>query len=193
MLLNHLLSSLARLLVGYSLASILGVALGVILSTVDSSRSILRAIMGMPTLAWMPVFLVVFGLGNESVIAAIFISAVFAVALNTAQGILLIDKDVIGAAMLDGAGGMRMLLDIKMPCAIPTITAGLRLAIGYSWRALVGAEILAVLIKYGLGKFIWNARYWSDFRMMFVGLGMIAVCGALLDNILKILVKKGTE
>jgi NitT/TauT family transport system permease protein len=171
------------LVIGYSLAAVCGVTLGVIFS--NSNPSILRLIMGMPTLAWMPIFLIVFGMGDESVIAAIFISSVFVIILNTIQGIQSIDPDIIWAARLDGASGFVLLVKILIPCAIVSIVSGLRLAIGYSWRALVGAEMLAVMIRYGLGKLLWESRYWADFGTMIMSIGVIVVCGAMLDRGLK--------
>ena len=68
--------------------------------------------MGMPTLAWMPLFLILFGLGDKSVIAAIFISSLFVIILNTAQGIQNIETDIVWAGRLDGASGFVLMTQI---------------------------------------------------------------------------------
>jgi len=111
----HLLASLGRLLVGYTLAVLVGVPVGAILSDANWLNSLARLFMGTPTLVWVPVFLVTLGLGDKTVIAAIFISAVFAIMLNVAQGIAEIDRDVVGAARLDGASGLTLLAGICYP------------------------------------------------------------------------------
>lgn len=182
---HHLAASLTRLLVGYALAVLVGLPAGAVLSNWVGLGSVVRLFMGTPTLVWVPVFLVTLGLGDKTVVAAIFVSAVFAVMLNVAQGISQVDRDVVGAAQLDGASGLTLLAGVLLPCAKLQVLAGLRLAIGYSWRALVGAEMLAAMVKFGLGKLVWEARYWQDMSTMLIGLAMIAVCGAMLDGVLR--------
>lgn len=193
---KHFFSSLYRLLIGYSLAVVLGTAIGGLLAQKqtlhDLFEPILNLLMSVPTIAWIPIFLITLGLGDKTVITAIFTSSFFAITYNTMRGIELIDKSIVNAARLMGLSGIKLFLKVLFPASLLSVINGLRLAIGYAWRALVGGELLAAMIEWGLGKMVYQARYFNDASVMLVGLLVIGISGYLLDKIFLSILERNT-
>jgi NitT/TauT family transport system permease protein len=187
-LFQHLACSLYRLTAGYLLAVGLGVAVGTLLAVQKTVREmfspVLSLLISVPTIAWVPVLLITMGLGDKTVITAIFLGGFFAIAYNTMRGIEMVNKDQMNAARLTGVSGVKLFASVLLPGSLVSVITGLRLGIGYSWRALVGGEMLSALVEWGIGKMIYQARFWNDVAAMFVGLIVISLSGFLLDRIL---------
>jgi len=185
---NHIYGSLYRLILGYILAIILGIVVGSIISLKkiisDMLTPMLSLFIAIPTIAWVPVLLITLGLGDKTVIAAVFLGGFFAITYSTMHGIRMVDKNLINAAKISGAKKLSMFISIFLPGSLVSLIPGLRLAIGYSWRALVGAEMLAAMVKWGVGKMIYTSRFWNDVEAMFLGLVIIGIGGLLLDQLL---------
>lgn len=193
---KHLANSFYRLCTGYLLAVILGTAIGALLSQKEILHDLfeptLNILMSVPTIAWIPIFLITLGLGDRTVITAIFISSFFAIVYNTMRGIELIEKNTVNAARIMGLSGIKLFIFVLFPASLLSIINGFRLAIGYAWRALVGGELLAALIEWGLGKMVYQARYFNDTAVMLVGLLMIGFLGYLLDQLFLTVLEKHT-
>ena len=193
---KHLGSSLYRLFAGYLLAVVIGTAVGALLAQKqvlhDLFEPVLNLLMSVPTIAWIPIFLITLGLGDKTVIMAIFTSAFFAITYNTMRGIEMIDKSIVNAAHLMGLRGLRLFLEVLLPASMLSIINGLRLAIGYAWRALVGGELLAAMIQWGLGKMVYQARYFNDASVMLLGLLIIGLTGYLLDTAFLTILERNT-
>lgn len=193
---KHLINSLYRLLTGYTLAAMIGMAVGVSFALNGTVKAIFEPtfnfLMSVPTIAWIPIFLITLGLGNRTVITAIFISSFFSIMYSTMRGIELVDKSLVRAARMMGLTGIKLFFHVLLPASLVSIINGFRLAIGYAWRALVGGELLAALVEWGLGKMVYQARYFNDAAMMLVGLIAIGICGNLLDQIFLITIEKRT-
>ena len=187
-LLHHLSHSLYRLALGYLLAVGLGIAVGTLLAMQRTLREMFSPLLSMlvsvPTIAWVPVLLITMGLGDKTVISAIFLGGFFAIAYNTIRGIEMVNEDLVNAGRLMGVHGLRLFFAVLLPGSLVSIITGLRLGIGYSWRALVGGEMLSALVEWGIGKMVYQARFWNDVTVMFVGLMIIGFSGFLLDRIL---------
>lgn len=193
---KHLGSSLYRLFAGYLLAVGFGTTVGALLAQKqvlhDLFEPVLNLLMSVPTIAWIPIFLITLGLGDKTVIMAIFTSAFFAITYNTMRGIEMIDKSIVNAAHLMGLHGLRLFLEVLLPASMLSIINGLRLAIGYAWRALVGGELLAAMIQWGLGKMVYQARYFNDASVMLLGLLIIGLTGYLLDTAFLTILERNT-
>ncbi len=187
-LFHHLLSSFYRLILGYILAVGLGVMVGALLALNRLIREmfepVLTLLISMPTIAWVPVLLITMGLGDKTVITAIFLGGFFAITYNTMRGIEMVDPSLVNAARTMGLGDVKLFLTVLLPGALSSILTGMRLGIGYAWRALVGGEMLSAMTQWGIGKMIYQARYWNDVAAMFMGLIIIGVTGLLLDQTL---------
>ena len=185
---KHLGRSLYRLGIGYALAMAAGLLLGTTLAMSRFLREMLSPILSLlisvPTIAWVPVFLITMGLGDRTVITAVFLGGFFAITYNTIRGIEMVDPNRVRAARTMGASGISLFFSVLLPGSAVSILTGLRLGIGYSWRALVGGEMLSALVSWGVGKMIYQARFWNDVTAMFVGLMVIGVTGLLLDRLL---------
>jgi len=187
-LIHHLGSSLYRLALGYVLSVGVGIAIGSILGVSRSLRAafspVLSLLISVPTIAWVPVLLITLGLGDETVITAIFLGGVFEVIYSTVSGIRSINPQQINAARIMGVSGPALFFKVLLPGSLVTVVPVLRLSIGYCWRALVGAEMLSAMIQWGLGKMIYEARLWNDVKVMIIGLMVIGVLGMLFDRLL---------
>jgi len=193
---KHLYYSFYRLLIGYLLSTIFGIAVGALIGIKKIISDIFSPVLGLlisiPTIAWVPVLLITLGLGDKTVITAIFLGGFFEVAYSTINGIRMVDKNLVNAARIMGANRLKTFFHVLLPGAMVSIVPGLRLAIGYSWRALVGAEMLAAMVKWGIGKMIYEARFWNDVTTMFLGLAVIGIMGMLLDRFLMGYIEKAT-
>jgi len=187
-LLHHLGSSLYRLTIGYVLAVGLGIAVGALLASRRTLREMFAPVLSMlisvPTIAWVPVLLITMGLGDRTVVTAIFLGGFFAITYNTMRGIEMVNPGQLNAARIMGVGGWRLFVEVLLPASLVSIITGLRLGIGYSWRALVGGEMLSALVEWGIGKMVYQARFWNDVLVMLIGLLIIGFSGFLLDRVL---------
>jgi len=185
---KHLGRSLYRLAIGYASAVGGGLLIGTSLAMNRILREmfspVLSLLISVPTIAWVPVLLIVMGLGDRTVITAVFLGGFFAITYNTIRGIEMVDQSRIRAARTMGSQGIHLFTTVLLPGSLVSILTGLRLGIGYSWRALVGGEMLSAMISWGIGKMIYQARFWNDITVMFVGLMVIGLTGFAFDRLL---------
>jgi NitT/TauT family transport system permease protein len=184
----HLFHSLYRLFVGYILAVIAGITIGTVLGLQKTIRDmfspVLSLLISIPTIAWIPLLLITMGLGAKTVITAIFLGGVFEITYSTIVGIRSVNKQQINAARIMGVKGLGLFYKVLLPASLVYIMPALRLSIGYCWRALVGGEMLSAMIEWGIGKMIYEARFWNNIKVMFVGLLVIGFFGVILDRVL---------
>ncbi len=186
-ILTHLYRSLYRLVIGYVLGASLGIGLGILMG---SNRFFYRAfspitslLISIPTIAWVPLLLITLGTGDMVIITAIFLGCFFPVVYNTINGIRGVEKQLIWSSQIMGANRISTFSKVILPGSLPSIITGLRLATGYSWRALVGAEMLAAT-AWGVGFMVYAARAFYDVKVMFAGLVIIALGGLLMDRLI---------
>jgi len=181
----RVLVSLQRVMIGYGIASIIGVMLGTIVGQsvwamrgLDPIFQVLRTI---SPLAWLPISLAAFRDSQPSAIFVIFITAVWPIIINTAVGIRNIPQDYRNVAAVLRLNHLEFFYKIMIPSAAPYIFTGLRIGIGLSWLAIVAAEMLTGGV--GIGFFIWDA--WNSSRLsdIVVALIYIGLIGFVLDRI----------
>ncbi len=154
----HIYASVKRVALGYFLASLAGIALGVL---VGSSRLATRALdpifqvlRTIPPLAWLPLSLAAFRDGQPSAIFVIFITAIWPIIINTAVGIRNIPQDYQNVAKVLRLNRGEYFASIMLPASAPFIFTGLRIGVGLSWLAIVAGEMLIGGV--GIGFFIWD-------------------------------------
>ncbi len=181
----HLLASLQRIAMGYTLAAIAGVALGTLVGQsvwamrgLDPIFQVLRTV---PPLAWLPLSLAAFRDGQPSAIFVIFITAIWPIIINTAVGIRNIPQDYRNVAAVLRLNPLEFFVKIMVPAAAPYIFTGLRIGIGLSWLAIVAAEMLIGGV--GIGFFIWDAWNSSHISEIIVALVYVGLVGFILDRI----------
>jgi len=187
-LFQHLFASVKIALLGYLLGVIIGVPLGIAMAwnkTVDRFvRPLFDLIRPIPGIAWIPMFILLFGIGVTSKVLVIFLGALIPCTVNSYTGIRQ-TKDVhLWVGEVFGATNPQLLLRIAIPTATPMIFTGMRVALGASWTALVAAELLAS--TKGLGYMITQARSISRPDIIIVGMIVIGLIGALFDSLLHV-------
>jgi NitT/TauT family transport system permease protein len=186
-LLRDLGSSAVRIAAGFCLAMVIGIPVGLLMGTNRYVHFLLRPILTLllpvPTLAWVPILLIMWGVGDQTIIFAIFLGGFFSIAYNTATGVRGIDQDLILAARIMGASRRELFAKVLLPGSMVSVLAGLRLAIGYSWRALVGAEMLAAASA-GLGFRVFNSWRFVAVDVMFASLVIIMAIGFIMERFL---------
>jgi nitrate/nitrite transport system permease protein len=185
----HLLASLQRVAIGYTLAAIAGIAFGVLIGQstwalrgLDPVFQVLRTV---PPLAWLPLSLAAFRDGQPSAIFVIFITSVWPIIINTSVGVRNIPEDYRNVARVIRLSPVEYFLKIMMPACVPYIFTGLRIGIGLSWLAIVAAEMLIGGV--GIGFFIWDAWNSSNMSDIIVALIYVGLVGFVLDRIVALL------
>jgi ABC-type nitrate/sulfonate/bicarbonate transport system permease component len=182
-LLGHISASLMRVAAGFALGAGLGIALGIIAGwyrvlgkMLWGPIEILRPI---PPLAWIPIALIWFGLGESSKVFIIFLGAFFPIITNTYKGMATIDPMLIRAAQTMGVSGLKMLAQVAIPASLPDIAVGIRVGWSLSFGSLVAAEILAA--SEGLGFMIMYAREQGEINVIVYGIILIGVLNLVTD------------
>ena len=133
-------------------------------------------------LAWIPLIVLWFGIGESSKIIVIVLAAFFPILINTISGITSTDPKLIEVGKMYNLSNFKLFTKIYLPSAIPSIFVGLKLGLGVSWMAVVGAEIIAATS--GIGYRINDARSLMQPEVVFVGMIVIAIIGLLMEQIL---------
>lgn len=176
-LLRDFLSSLFRVLVGFSAGSIAGLLMGVLMGWKEVADRWLSPIISLlypiPALGWLPLLMLWIGVNELLPIAVIFICSFFPVLYNTLTGIRGVDKEVIKAARVLGASRWRTLTRVVIPLALPNIFTGLRLEAGMAWRVIIAAEMVA--IPTGIGALMMRAESLMRVDVIIVCLGVLSL------------------
>ncbi len=183
---GHLRESSTRVLMGFGLACLLAIPLGVVLgrsarlrSMLDPTISLLRPV---PVTAWAPLMVVIVGIGTKSATILIFIAAFFPVLLNTVTGVRAVPVRLTEAAAMLGTKRRRVLDRVVLPAAVPNVFAGMRIGLGFAWVVVVVGETVGV--QTGLGAFIEQARQVSRTDLIIAGMLFIGLAGYLSDKAL---------
>lgn len=186
--------TLYRVLLGSFYAMIVGTILGLVMGYSEKIRQmvspIVNSIRQIPIMAWVPLSIIWFGLGEGPTIYLIFMSAVFPLIINTMSGVINIDPNYIYAARSMGAGTVAIYRDIIIPGALPGFMTGLRLAVGSGWMSVICAEFIAT--SKGFGYLMIEAQERLQTSRLYALMIMSAVVGFLIDQILRFLERKLT-
>jgi len=157
---DNFLSSLVRVLIGFSAGSLAGLIIGVVMGWKEFINKglspIISLIYPIPALGWLPLLMLWIGINEMLPIAIIFICSFFPICYNTATGVRSVDRNFIQAARTLGASEFRILATVVLPLAIPNIFTGLRLESGMAWRVIIAAEMVA--IPTGIGALLMKAE-----------------------------------
>jgi nitrate/nitrite transport system permease protein len=181
----QVLSSLQRVLVGFSLAAAIGIGVGILVGSnklifraVDPIFQVLRTV---PPLAWLPLSQVVFKQNEPSAIFVIFITAVWPILINTIVGVQQIPQDYINVKRVLRLSQSTYLTKVLLPAALPYIFTGLRIGVGLSWLAIVAAEM--IIGGVGIGFFIFDSYTNSLTSQIIIGLVYVGLVGFVLDRL----------
>jgi ABC-type nitrate/sulfonate/bicarbonate transport system permease component len=182
-LFTHIFDSLMRVLEAVGSATLIGVPLGLAMGWFPRFRRavdpLLEFVRPIPPLAWIPLSILWFGIGDAQIVYIIFLAAFFPIVLNSMAGARDVDPYLVRAGLSLGARPGELFQTVVLPGALPNVFTGVRIGLGIGWMALVAGELVAA--PSGLGYMINNAR--TIFRSDYILLGMvlIGVLGLLLD------------
>jgi nitrate/nitrite transport system permease protein len=180
----QLLASLQRVAIGYSLAAVVGVSLGVLIGSVRVFRlaldPIFQVFRTIPPLAWLPIALAILKDGPSGGIFVIFITAVWPIIINTAVGVKETPQDYKNVASVLKLSKSTYFFQILLPSAASYIFTGLRISVGLAWLAIVAAEMLTG--GTGIGFFIWDSYNSSRIGDIVIAVIYVGLVGFILDR-----------
>ena len=182
-----LLGSLARLGAGYSLALSFGIGFGLIGAVLHFFREVLKSaiiiLQSIPSIAWVPLFLILMGFGDLPIIVVVAIAAFFPAALSVMNASESVQHVHVAAARVMGASRRDLLKRVYLPAVMPELATGAQLAFGNAWRALISAEMLVGFGK-GLGRSLSYAGETADMAGVMTSILVIAILAPLIDQLL---------
>jgi len=182
----HAFWTLVRLVVGFGLGAALGVAVGMAMGRSRWAEDLLLPIVSVgnpiPGLAYAPLFVIWFGLGDVPAILLVGFAASFPVAVNTWTGVKAVKEIWIRAARSMGAGERQLFRKVVLPGALPYLLTGLRLGLARAWRVLIAVEMLTS-VRLGLGWLIFGAREFLNTDVMLAGIAVIGLVGLGLEKL----------
>jgi ABC-type nitrate/sulfonate/bicarbonate transport system permease component len=183
-LLRHFLDSMQRIALANLVAIATAVPLGILMGRYrpfeDAMDGLLNILRPIPPLAWIPMAILWFGLGEKAVVFITLISAFFAILINTVAGVRSIDRSMLRAALTLGANQRDLIWDVILPATLPHIFTGIRIALGVSWMSIVAAELIAS--SSGLGYMISYYREVLRSDLILVGMLSIGIVGFAMDR-----------
>jgi NitT/TauT family transport system permease protein/sulfonate transport system permease protein len=183
----HLAASLQRVAVGFLLACIVGLALGLLCgwwqSVSDYVRPVIEALRPIPPLAWIPITILWFGLGDAASYFLVFLGAVFPAFVATYTAVRNLDRNQMNAALCLGAKPWQLFSDVLIPASLPIILPGLRIALGVGWMCVVTAELIAA--QTGLGYLIQQSRMLFQINNVVAGMVTIGLVGFAMSAVLE--------
>ena len=183
---HHLLDTVLRLFVGFFLAAVFGVGLGILMGRSRRIEDIFLPLVSIlapiPGLAYAPLFLLWFGLGNKSAVLLVAFVSSFSIIFNTWTGVKAVKEIWVRSAHSMGADNQRLFRHVILPGALPYILTGLRLGLAQAWRILVALEML-VGVDWGLGWLIFGARELLNTDAMLAGIATIGIIGIVLEKL----------
>ncbi len=179
---GHVLFSLSRVVVGYSIAAVLGITLGILMGRYKKVEAIFKPlyelIRPIPPIAWTPLVILWFGLGETTKWFLIFLSSFNQIVLNTYDGSRTVDETLLGVSKMLGANNFQTLFNVVLPYSVPYIFAGLHVAVSSSWATVVAAEMIRS--TEGVGWIIVNAMEMNNTVQVLVGIVSIGIVGYVL-------------
>jgi NitT/TauT family transport system permease protein len=189
-LFQHIGASLLRVGLGFALAVVVGVPLGLwmgwVRSAYDTLNPLFQMLRPISPIAWIPIAILWFGVGNASPIYLIFISSVFPMVVQTISGVHTIEPRYLRAADNFGVSRWTLFSQVVIPAVLPQIIVGMRIGLGVAWLVVVAAEMIA--LRSGLGYLIIDSRNAGNrYDLVIAGMIIIGLIGLLLDLAMRLL------
>jgi NitT/TauT family transport system permease protein len=182
----HLFASMTRVYGGFALAALVAVPLGLLIGRNEKVRALLDPFLQLmrpiPVTAWLPLSMILFGLGPRSAFFLVFLGAFYPILLNTVFGVRSVEKRLFEAASMLGCSGSAQFFRVVLPASLPSIFTGLRLGLGLAWFVIVVGEMTGV--PQGLGAVIMDGRTLSRTELVICGMIVIGIAGFISDRII---------
>jgi NitT/TauT family transport system permease protein len=187
---DHIGASLMRVGAGFGIAVALAIPLGLWMGWVHGAfvtlNPVFQILRPISPIAWIPIAILWFGVGNASPIFLIFIASVFPMIVQTTSGVHTIEKRYLRAAENFGVSRRKLFLKVVFPATLPEIIVGMRIGLGVAWLVVVAAEMIA--LRSGLGYLIIDSRNAGNrYDLVIAGMIIIGLIGLLLDGFMRLL------
>src|SRR5262252_283499 len=187
---QHISASLMRVGIGFGLAVCVAIPLGLWMGWMQGTYRMLNPLVQIlrpiSPIAWIPIAILWFGVGNASPIYLIFIASVFPMIVQTTVGVHTIEKRYLRAAENFGVPRGKLFLRVVFPATLPQIIVGMRIGLGVAWLVVVAAEMIA--LRSGLGYMIIDSRNAGNrYDLVVAGMIIIGLIGLLLDGLMRLL------
>nr|WP_239015313.1 ABC transporter permease [Archangium violaceum] len=183
---DALVRSLGRLAQGYALSVLIGVPLGIAMGRMKAVRGMLRPLVvglqALPSICWLPLALLWFGLTELSIIFVVVMGSVLAIAIAVEDGIMSVDPLLLRVSSTYGIRGARLHAGVLLPAALPGIVTGRKLGWSFAWRALMAGELLYV--SGGLGQLLTMGRELMEIPQVMAVMVCIIAVGTFIDRVL---------
>jgi NitT/TauT family transport system permease protein len=185
---DHIGASLFRVGTGFILAIAVGVPLGLLMGWVNGAYTTLNPVVQIlrpiSPIAWIPLAILWFGIGDVSPIFLIFLSSVFPLVVQTTVGVHTIDRQYLRAAENFGVSRGKLFRRVVIPAVLPQIIVGMRVSLGVAWLVVVAAEMIA--LRSGLGYLIIDSRNAGNrYDLVIAGMAIIGLTGLFLDGTMR--------
>lgn len=191
-LIKNIAISLRRVFIGFAISFTLAFGLGIIVSLYPKTSPyyshIVEFARNVPPISLIPLLILWFGIGETPKIIVIVLASFFPIFLNTKDGIEACDKKLLEVGDSLGFSDKQKFFKIMLPNSVPSILVGMRIGLGYSWRAIVGAEMIAA--SGGLGYIILDSQQMSRSDKVLVGIFAIGILGCLCNSLFDCIIKK---
>lgn len=186
---THIIASVSRVYGGFGLAMLVALPLGILIGRVPVVRKMvdpmLQILRPIPVTAWLPLAMILFGIGPKSAFFLVFLGAFYPILINTVFGVRSVEPRLFEAASMLGCQGSAQFLKVVLPAALPAIFTGLRLGLGFAWVVIVIGEMTGV--PTGLGAIIMEARQLSRTEIVICGMVTIGLAGFISDRIIMLI------
>jgi taurine transport system permease protein len=185
----HVLTSGRRVLAGFVLAAVVAVPLGIVLGTSRTAKAlfdpILSIIRPLPSLSWIPLTILWFGIDEGQKYAIVFMGTFASALLYVIESTRRVDPLLIKAAQNLGATRLDVLREVILPGSLPGIISGLKVCLALAWTCVLSAEMVAA--TNGLGALIWFAKDWNNMALVMVGMVSISITVLVIDSAFRVI------
>ncbi|MGQ3686153.1 MAG: ABC transporter permease [Candidatus Loosdrechtia sp.] len=184
--------SMERIAIGYGIAIIIGILLGLLIGRIrifeETLGSLIAGLQTLPTICWLPLALLWFGINDRAIIFLVAMGAVLSITIATESGVKNVPPLYVRAAKTMGAKGWKLYKEVIFPAALPHIITGMKQGWAYAWRSLLAAELL--IVSLGLGHLLMIGRELNDMSRVIAVMIVLLVIGILVDRLFFIKVEK---
>jgi len=195
-LFKHVYSSLYRLFYAFTIATAVGVGLGILMGRYDkiywSLKPLITLAMPIPGIAWAPIFMIWLGFGDPTIIAVGALASFFPIVYNTAAGVRSVKKELVWAAQSMGATEVTIFFKVLFPSSAPFVFTGFKLGLARGWRTIIAVEMIAASL-WGLGFMIFDARDYLQPSIIYGGIIILAVLYYAVEGFVKLMERRTIE
>jgi NitT/TauT family transport system permease protein len=177
-------TTLRRVALGYGLSVVVGVALGFVIATSrlleDTIGSLVVGLQSLPSICWLPLAVLWFGLSEKAIIFVTVAGSLLAVTINTVAGVQHVPRIYLMAGRNLGAHGLRLFVHVLFPASLPYVVTGLKQGWAFAWRSLISGEMIFVTL--GLGQLLMMGRDLNDMSQVVAVMVLIMAIGYLIDR-----------